>query len=378
MASRKETKKVRLELRKNQQVRTRRNNLTRDFEGGEPLKEDDHSSGERLSGKGELTRKRTVISEADAATAPASEARLAADVEFLSGRVLEAHGLNCRVEGPNRRLYTCATRRLLRSLQSEQRHVVVTGDRVRFRLVNDLEGMIEKIEPRRGVLSRTSRGRQHMLVSNVDQLLIVVSAAEPTLKPNLIDRFLISAEQGGIPAAIVINKVDLVDLAALQPLVGVYRQMGYPVHLVSAETGLNVPILQKLFADKITVVAGQSGVGKSSILNVIEDGLSLRVGRVAEENLKGRHTTTAAQLIPLSMGGYMVDTPGIRQFEMWDLTPQEVQNYFRDIRPWINLCKFPNCTHTHEADCAVKDAVADNYLDARRYESYLHLIEVAD
>lgn len=378
MASRKQTKKVRLELRKNQQTRTRRNNLTRDFEGGEPLKEDDHSSGERLSGKGELTRKRTVISEADAADAPAVEARLAADEQFLSGRVLEAHGLNCRVEGPNRRLYTCATRRLLRSLQSEQRHVVVTGDRVRFRLVNDLEGMIEKIEPRKGVLSRTSRGRQHMLVSNVDQLLIVVSAAEPTLKPNLIDRFLISAEQGNIPAAIVINKVDLVDLAALQPLVGVYRQMGYPVHLVSAETGYNVPILQKLFAERITVVAGQSGVGKSSILNVIEDGLSLRVGRVAEENLKGRHTTTAAQLIPLSMGGYMVDTPGIRQFEMWDLTPQEVQNYFRDIRPWINLCKFPNCTHTHEADCAVKDAVADNYLDARRYESYLHLIEVAD
>jgi ribosome biogenesis GTPase len=165
----------------------------------------------------------------------------------------------------------------------------------------------------------------------------------------------------------------LVEPADLMPLAGVYGQMGYQVLLMSAATGQGVVHLRRLVQGKETVVAGQSGVGKSSLLNAIEPQLALRVNAVSQENQKGKHTTTVARLIPLSMGGYVVDTPGIRQFQLWDVIPEEVAGYYRDLRPYASLCRFPNCTHTHETHCAVKDAVADGRLDVRRYESYCHL-----
>jgi ribosome biogenesis GTPase len=212
-----------------------------------------------------------------------------------------------------------------------------------------------------------------VIVANVDQLLILSSAAEPGLKPNLIDRMLVTAEKASIRPIICINKVDLIDPADLQPLVGVYGQMGYEVLLVSALTGFGIDRVRRRVAGRESVVAGQSGVGKSSLLNAIEAGLDLRVRSVSEDNDKGRHTTTVAKLFPLSRGGYVVDTPGIRQFQLWDVVPEEVAGFYRDIRPYVSLCRFPDCTHTHEAECAVKDAVADNRLDARRYESYCYL-----
>jgi ribosome biogenesis GTPase len=258
-------------------------------------------------------------------------------------------------------------------MSTELRHVVVAGDIVWLRPEANAEGLIERIEPRQHILSRMSRGRQQILVANVDQLLIVGSAAEPTLKPNLIDRFLVEAERMRIEPVICINKIDLVDPADVVPLVGVYGQMGYRVYLVSAESGWGIDRLRQLVAGKESVVAGQSGVGKSSLLNAIEPELALRVGEVSRENEKGKHTTTVARLIPLALGGYVVDTPGIRQFQLWDIVPEEVAGLYRDIRPYVSLCRFPNCTHTHEANCAVKDAVADGRLDARRYESYCHL-----
>jgi ribosome biogenesis GTPase len=222
-------------------------------------------------------------------------------------------------------------------------------------------------------VSRASRGRQHVLVVNVDQLVIVASAAEPRLKPNLIDRFLVTAEKSRIRPLVCINKIDLVEPADLMPLVGVYGQMGYEVLLLSATRGMGTGRLRQALAGQESVVVGQSGVGKSSLLNAVEPGLDRKVREVSEENQKGRHTTTTAELVPLSIGGYVVDTPGVRQFSLWDVIPAEVAGYFRDLRPYVNLCRFPNCTHTHEAQCAVKDAVADGRLDARRYESYCHL-----
>jgi ribosome biogenesis GTPase len=211
------------------------------------------------------------------------------------------------------------------------------------------------------------------MVANVDQVLIVASAAEPYLKPNLIDRLLASAHQARLAPLLCINKIDLVDPAGLAPLVGTYSQMGYRVLLVSATTGLGIERLRRALAGRASVMAGQSGVGKSSLLNAVDPSLVLRTAAVSAETQKGKHTTTTARLWPLSSGGYVVDTPGIRQFQLWDVIPAEVAGYFRDIRPYINHCKFPNCTHTHEADCAVKNAVADGWLDLRRYESYCHL-----
>lgn len=364
-------KKIRTDFRKNHQGRVRRGDLTRDF-----LKEklpDDHVKEERVSGKGDLTRRRTVVGLDADATASGFAVQPQADDATLPGRVLSVHGLASVVQAADGRLFQCATRGVLKSLSTDLRHVVVAGDLVAFTPSGPEEGVIERVEPRRSIVSRTSRNRQHILVSNVDQLLIVTSAAEPGLKPNLIDRLLVEAERMQIPPIICINKIDLIDPADLQPLAGVFGQMGYEVILMSATKGIGVDRLRRLVKGKESVVAGQSGVGKSSLLNAIEPGLELKVGRVSTENEKGRHTTTVAKLIPLESGGYVVDTPGIRQFQLWDVVPEEVASYYRDIRPYVSHCRFANCTHQHEADCAVKDAVADGHLDVRRYESYCHL-----
>jgi len=370
-------KKIRTDFRKEHQVRRRQKDLTRDFARDENA-EDRTLKSERLTGKGELTRKRTIVGvEADAASTGFGVLRDVAKTA-LRGRVLSVHGLASVVQVDDGRQFRCAIRGLLKDMSTDLRHVVVAGDIVWIRPEFGNEGFIERIEPRTHILSRTSRGRQQILVANVDQLLIVASAAEPNLKPNLIDRFLVEAERMRIEPILCINKIDLIDPADLMPIVGVYGQMGYPVHLVSATTGQGIDRLRHLVAGQESVVAGQSGVGKSSLLNAIEPELGLRVGEVSRENEKGKHTTTVASLIPLKMGGFVVDTPGIRQFQLWDIVPEEVAAFYRDIRPYVSHCRFPDCTHTHETNCAVKDAVADNRLDARRYESYCHLCSGGD
>ncbi|OUT65102.1 MAG: ribosome small subunit-dependent GTPase A [Planctomycetaceae bacterium TMED10] len=368
----KKKKKLRVSFRKNRQARTRESGLTKKFEQ-HGFEDDDSIRREQLSGKGELAKKRTVVGEETTGDTSGFKVLPEVDLEnCLSGRVLEVRGLVSVVQTSDGQRYNCALRRLLKTLETDQRHVVAVGDEVQFRPDGE-EGLIERIEPRSGVLSRSSRDRQHVLVANVEKMVIVASAAEPDLKPHLIDRFLVAAEQAQIDPVICINKVDLVEPGSLQPLVGVYAQMGYEVLQVSAVSGLNLPILRDTLKDCASVVVGQSGVGKSSLLNVVEPGLGLRVGLVSRETQKGRHTTTTARLIGLSTGGFIVDTPGIRQFALWDVAREEVAGLFRDIRPFVGYCRFPDCTHTHEADCAVKASVADGRLDARRYESYCHM-----
>jgi ribosome biogenesis GTPase len=378
MAKKRNQQKIRADFRKNRGTRQRPRDLTRQFRQ-QDLDEDQIQHGERVSGKGELTRRRTVVGEKSEETDGTSQIRLAVDEsQCLTGRVISIHGLVSNVRTKDGTTFRCATRRLLKTLETDQRHVVAVGDDVLFRPATNNEGIIERIEPRRGVISRTSRGRQHVIVANVDQLVIVTSAAEPAIKPNLIDRMLITAEKAGITPIICINKIDLIDAAELAPLVGVYSQLGYPVLAISATTGVCVDRLREFVRGKQSVVAGQSGVGKSSLLNAIEPDLALRVRSVSEDTNKGRHTTSSALLIPLDdmdydETGYIVDTPGIRQFELWDVIPEEVAGYYRDIRPYVSHCRYPDCTHTHEEECAVKDAVADGRIDLRRYDSYCHL-----
>ncbi len=374
----KNKKKVRTQFRKNRGVRARKTDWTRQFDE-HGFKEEDPLLGERISGKGELARKRTIVGdEVDHGDEPGLSVRLEVDETICRpGRVLSVHGLISMVEDADRVVWQCATRRLLKTISTEQRHVVAAGDLVQFRPVENsdpAEGIIERVEPRRGSICRTSGGRQHILVTNVDQLLIITSAAEPRLKPNLIDRLLVTAERSGVRPVVCINKADLVDMAALQPLVGVYSQMGYEVLLLSAETQFGMDRFRRILRGRESVVAGQSGVGKSSLLNAIDPDLKLRVRTVSNDTQKGRHTTTTAQLLPLPDGGYVVDTPGIRQFQLWDVIPEEVPGFFRDLRPYVSRCRFPDCTHTHEDECAVKNAVADGRLDERRYDSYCHLI----
>ncbi len=363
--------KYRVEFRKNRSARPRATDLTRAIDS-DPDHAERLAPTERLSGKGELTRKRTVVGTGGERPDGLPIAR--ATEGSWRGRVLFVNGLASSVERPDGRVVRCTTRRVLRTMATEQRHVVTAGDWVEASGEGD-EGVIESVEPRGTSLCRTSRGRRHVIVANVDQVVIVGSAAKPNLKPALIDRFIVAAESAGIRPLVCLNKADLVDPASLVPLAGVYARMGYAVILCSTATGLGLRRLEAELPGRVTAVVGQSGVGKSSILNSLEPGLDLAVGDVSDENEKGRHTTTTARLIPHRHGGHFVDTPGIRQFQLWQTVAAEVPSAFRDLRPFANHCRFPDCSHTHESPCAVKDAVADGLLDTRRWESCCQLVE---
>jgi ribosome biogenesis GTPase len=334
----------------------------------------DQQQNERLSGRGELVKSRSVRGvSVDADASGQSIVLDVSDDQCVPGQVLRVHGLNSIVRLDSGRDLTCSTRGLLKTLGTDLRHVVVAGDFVMVKEIGTDQGVIQRVEPRRGCLSRTSRNRQHLIAANIQQCLIVTSCAEPGIKPNLIDRFLLTAEKSYVQPLIVLNKIDLVDAAQLQPIAGDFAQLGYPVFYASATRGWGLDLLRKCLSNRRTVIVGQSGVGKSSLLNAIESGLALRVSEVSKENQKGRHTTTTAQLIPLQLGGYVLDTPGIRQFQMWDLVPAEAAQWFRDIRAWADHCRFPNCSHTHEQECAVKSAVADGRISLRRYDSYCQI-----
>jgi ribosome biogenesis GTPase len=353
----------RIEFRKNRSARRRGGDLTRSV-AGQPDHADDHVSHERISGKGDLTRKRTVHGVAPADDAVDGMAVEPAVAGAWRGQVLHVHGLETVVASPDGGVVKCTLRRLLRSLATDQRHPVAAGDWVRI-----ADGVIQSVEPRRNSLSRDSRGRRHVIVANVDQVVIVGSAAQPDLKPALVDRLIVAAESAGIRPLVCINKADLVDPATLVSFAGVYARMGYPVVLCSTATGMGIARLAAELPGRVTAVVGQSGVGKSSLLNALDPALALPVAAVSRENEKGRHTTTTARLLRHRLGGWFVDTPGVRQFALWRMVPAEAPAAFRDLRPLANLCRFPDCTHAHETDCAVKDAVADGLLDTRRWES---------
>ena len=372
-------KKVRVEFRKNRQKRTRANDLTRSFRQDDPAGTDAVSS-ERVRAKGDLSRHRTVIHQEDTSEESAGPggdpgSMLAVDLSTCRpGRVIRVHGLVSVVEAEDDRLeYRCGVRRILKTLAIDGRNVVAVGDRVWFRTSGTLEGQIEKVEARRGTLTRGYRRREHVVASNVDQLLIVSALQEPGLKLPLIDRYLIAAEKGGIRPVVILNKADLVDIAQYQWIIGLYTQLGYETLVTSAADGRGMDRLRTLLSEGVTAFSGQSGVGKSSLLNVIQPGLNLRVREVSGWTAKGKHTTTAAELIRIERGGYVVDTPGLRQFELWDVEPAEVEAYFVEFRPYIPKCKFPDCSHTHESSCAVKDALFRGQIDQGRFESYLKL-----
>lgn len=381
-------KKIRVDLRKNRSKPPRDHQWTRGFQEHGYL-DQATEAGERVRSRGDLSRKRTIVQDVgpDGTEQPSIDPN-----QTLSGRVLRVHNLFSIVESADGRHFRCALRRLLRTIATDERNLVTCGDHVWFRPASSAdmeqprpldagsssetlpEGMIERVEPRHGMLTRASRGRKHVLVANVDQVVFVVSLVEPELKPHLIDRYLASAELGDIAPILCLNKADLIDPADYQPIVGFYSQLGIPTFLTSVVTGTGIEAVKQKLQGRQTVFSGQSGVGKSSLLNAIEPGLGLRVREVSEVNHKGKHTTTTSELIRLNLGGWVVDTPGVRQFELWDVRPEEVERFFADIRPFVPLCGYPDCTHSHEDRCAVKRALIRRQLSSSRYHSYMGLL----
>lgn len=370
--SRARKRKIRVAFSKNRKNRSRPQELTRDV-----LRDiervEDASTSERISGKGALTRRRTVIAtESDETGAALIDVDESACVP---ARVLYSIGANrCRVRSDAGDELECTVRRLVRTLDRSARNAVVPGDHVLVRPADQATGVIERVQPRHGVLSRHAGHKEHVIAANVDQAVIVVSAAEPKLKPGVVDRFIVSAERGEIRPIICINKLDLVRPEALQPIAGVYAQLGYDIVLVSALRGAGVGRLRALLRGRQSVVSGQSGVGKSSLLNAIEPDLLRPTSGVSADSGKGRHTTRVAEMLPLSCGGWVIDTPGIRQLDLWDVIPEEVEGYFREFRPFVARCKFPDCSHLHEAECAVRAAVDEGYITRMRYASFVRIV----
>lgn len=232
---------------------------------------------------------------------------------------------------------------------------------------------IEQILPRRSALARRAPGAKHaerIVASNVDQVLIVFAAARPEPNERMLDRFLAIAEGSELPARIVINKMDLVDAPATRERFALYARLGYPTHFTSCKRGDGLVDVAPTLPDRTSVLAGPSGVGKSSLMNALYPGLELRVADISDSVNKGRHTTVGAYIHPLPDGAYVVDTPGLREVGLWGLPASALDTCFPEFRPYLGNCRFGDCAHDTEPDCAVRDATSSGAIDAERYESY--------
>jgi ribosome biogenesis GTPase len=262
--------------------------------------------------------------------------------------------------------------------------IVAVGDRVTVSRTESNKGVIESVAPRTRVLSRARpapnvrqvlQDREQVLVANPDQVIFVLSIRQPSPSLRKLDRFLVVAEFNQLPAVICVNKVDLVKPGVAEETFRDYEAINYPVLYTSAVRGDGVAELRALLHERISVLAGSSGVGKSSLLNAVEPELGLRVGKVSRATGKGLHTTRHVELVPLVEGGYVADTPGIRSLALFDIEPWELDGYFREIAPLVSECYFNDCSHLHERGCAVRAAVERGDVSEARYESYVRLRE---
>lgn len=269
----------------------------------------------------------------------------------------------------------------------EQTDPVAVGDQVRFIEGSDGTGLIVEVLPRRNKLSRpspvpmpSSRPFEQVIVANLDQVVPVFAAAHPEPRWNMLDRYLVSAEAAGLPALVCLTKLDLALDAGgsletgLDTVVQEYRRIGYPVVLVSAHTGQGLDEVRTALQGSTSVLLGKSGVGKTSLLNALQPGLGLRVSAVSQATGKGRHTTTHLEMFPLAGGGSIVDTPGVREFGLWDVRQEDLAHFFPEMRPYLGRCKFGlDCHHADEPGCVLRRAVTAGEISPRRFYSYLRL-----
>lgn len=253
--------------------------------------------------------------------------------------------------------------------------IAALGDKVWVTVLEDGSGVIEEVEERKQAIVRLDprpQGEyQQVLLANADQAVFVFACAHPNPKLRMLDRFLVIAEKQRVPAVIVANKTDLVEDA--KQIFGLYEAVGYRVIYTSIKNGAGVEELHDALKNKISALAGPSGVGKSSLLNAIQPGLGLAVNEISAVMNKGRHTTVTRQMFPLVDGGYVADTPGWKSLALWDTEPEEMEAYFPELRDLVRGCQFSDCTHTHEPNCAVLAAVKDGRVHPKRFDSFLRL-----
>ena len=296
----------------------------------------------------------------------------------MEGTVTHIASVACRVDTAEG-MFKCALRRRLAESDTGESKPLAVGDRVKLQPTGRGEGVITEVLPRRSKLSRVvpeDPWSEHVIVANVDQLLIVSSVARPPLRVGLIDRYVIAAQKEGLRPILCINKVDLARPGAEHEQVArLYGELGFPVLLTSAEDGTGVEALKDVLRDRSTALAGHSGTGKTSLINAVQPGLKLKV---APLRWKGMHCTSSVSLLKLEFGGYVVDTPGVREFQPWDIEQREVAQFFPEIWEISQRCAMPDCRHTHEPGCAVKDALERGELPELRYKSYVGIMESVD
>ena len=378
-------KQVNKQIKNNRQPKQarQRNWLPSNWDDPDAFYDLDVSQVERVMPRGERERRQAVLSaalhalkeEIDEDGDDAEDMWQVEDTPLPRGVVVEVSSSLCRVDllGGERSL-VCALRGSLSAEETGYTNVVAVGDEVVVSANGSDQGVVERVLPRRSVLARPDVFRSHLqqaIVANADQLLIVVAWRDPALWPELIDRYLITARRNNLTPIICVNKIDLAESAAayrakLQP----YLDLGYRVVFASALTGEGIGGLRKALRGQTTVLAGMSGVGKSSLLTAVQPGLQLRVSEVNEESGEGRHTTTQVTMLKLDMGGFVVDTPGIREFGLSGLRRDELGGFYPEIAAAAAGCRFGDCSHIHEPGCAVKSAVEQGRLSAMRYHSY--------
>ena len=297
----------------------------------------------------------------------------------MKGLVIKNTGSWYTVQTDDGQLLDCKVKGNFRLRGIRSTNPVAVGDRVCVSEGN----FITEIEDRRNYIIRKSINlskQSHIIAANVDQALLVVTVNRPQTNTTFIDRFLASAEAYRVPVVLIFNKTDLLDddeKHYQQMLIHLYETVGYECRAISAETGDGIDALLPMLQGKITLLSGNSGVGKSTIINRLVPGVNLRTAEISDAHQMGQHTTTFSEMIPLSEG-WLIDTPGIKGFGTFDMEPEELTSYFKEIFRFSKDCRFSNCTHTHEPGCAVLQALENHYIAQSRYQSYLSMLNDKD